>query len=74
MLLTVDPNGYGAGDLSQSAFVDYVNWWQNIIGIVNNNEEPVAEPAVTPIDQNACAPCSEYNITSIGSEQTTGPS
>jgi len=58
VLLTVNSNSDGPGELSQSAFVDYVNWWQNIIGIVNNNEEPVAEPVVTPIDQSACPPCS----------------
>lgn len=45
------------GDLSQSAFADYVNWWQNIIGIINHQEEPAAEPPITPINQSACAPC-----------------
>lgn len=50
-----------SGDLSQSAFVDYVNWWQNIIGIISTSEEPAAnEPPITPIDQSSCAPCSEY--------------
>jgi hypothetical protein len=48
------------GDLSQSAFADYVNWWQNIIGIISHNEEPAAEPPLTPIDQSTCAPCSKY--------------
>lgn len=48
------------GDLSQSAFADYVNWWQNIIGIINHQEEPAAEPPITPIDQSTCAPCSKY--------------
>lgn len=53
------PTG-GPGELSPSAFVDYVNWWQNIIGIIHNSEEPAAEPSVTPINQSECAPCSKY--------------
>lgn len=56
--MTIHPNGK-PGDMSQTAFVDYVNWWQNIIGIINNTEEPAAEPPVKPMDQSTCAPCSE---------------
>lgn len=53
--------GEKPGDLSQSAFEDYVNWWQNIIGIISNGEESAAaEPQVAPIDQSACPPCSKY--------------
>lgn len=50
-----------AGELSQTAYVNYVNWWQNIIGIISNNEETASEAPVTPIDQSTCAPCSEFN-------------
>ncbi|XP_050435716.1 trypsin-1-like [Adelges cooleyi] len=45
------------GEMSESSFIDYVNWWQNIIGIVSNTEDTSPEPPTEPIDQSTCPAC-----------------
>lgn len=57
------------GALSPTAYADYIDWWQAIMGVFGNNEEPpVSEPpSYEPIDQSTCPPCSKYTrATAIG--------